>query len=271
MLDKPCADLLPRVQQAIDLRKTDAPSAFTEFQTLSDQGSPDAMLQLAWCYQVGAGTGRDSTQADKWYRCAYEMGSEDIKQDVRLYRAIATEKSEPANAFAELATLSHEGHPPSMVRLAHCYQYGIGTHPDIVLAEAWYRRAFEAGSGRAKRRALYYLGRLYLVQNDFHKARDMFAVGAELNDPPALYQLGRLYWFGRGLKSQPSEARVLFERASKLGHLLARRNLAIMLLSGRFGVFNFVKGLCMFPGTMLKGMVVAYRSFDLDIPDERLM
>lgn len=264
-------DLLPRVHQAIALQRTDPTSAFRELQALSKQGCPEGMLQLAWCYQVGQGTKIDSVQAEMWYRRAQEKGSEDVKRQVRLYHAIALQKLEPVRAFAELNTLSQEGHPASMVSLARCYQYGIGTPIDTIKAETWYRHALETGSGRTKRRALYYLGRLYLNQKNYAKAREMFAAGVELNDPPALYNLGRIYWRGLGIKAKPSEARVLFERASELGHLLARRNLAVLLMSGRFGVFNFIKGLYMMPKVIHGVLVVAYRSFDLDIPDERLM
>lgn len=264
-------DSLLRLNRAFELQISDPVYAFREFQALSDQGDPYAMLQLAWCYQKGIGTTRDTILSEKWYSHAIEIGPENVKKDARLYQAIALESIDSARAFAEVQSLSQEGHPASMVKLGRYYQDGIGIPADATLAEAWYRRAFETGSGRAKKRAIYYLGHLYLAQNDFDNAFKIFTEGAELNDPVAIYHLGRMYWLGTGIKSQPAEARLLFERASNLGHLLARRNLAILLMSGRFGVLNILKGLCMLPLALLKGVIVIYKSLGYKIKDERIM
>ncbi len=190
---------------------------------------------------------------------------------LRLQQAYALRETDPARAFEEYRTLSADGYPDAMMQLAWCYQEGIGTVTNMSLAELWFRRAYEKGTDRAKRQAIYYLGRYYLMQKDYSKARDIFSIGDAINYSPATYHLGRLYWRGIGVKKQPSEARMLFERASKQGHLLAKRNLAILLMSGRFGIWNIFRGLYLLFQSFKEFSTVQYKVLCDGSEDERVM
>lgn len=164
---------------------------------------------------------------------------------LRVSQAYALRKTDPLRAFEEFSALADEGCPDGMLQLAWCYERGVGTAPNLELTELWYRRAYETGAERVKMHALIYLGRFYLLQKDFAKAHEIFSAGATINYPPAIYQLGRLYSHGLGVERDPSKALLLFERASKEGNLLARWSMAILLMSGRFGVSNIGRGMCL--------------------------
>jgi len=190
---------------------------------------------------------------------------------LRVRQAHALRETDPVRAFEEFRALSDQGYPDGMLQLAWCYEEGIGTTPDMALAKMWYGRAYETGSEEVKKQATIYLGRFYLRQKDFAKAYEIYSAGAVLNYSPAIYNLGRLYWHGLGVKKQPREARKLFERASKQGHLLAKRNLAVLLMSGRFGIFNIATGLYLLLQSIKEIWVVADKSLSDEHQDERIM
>ncbi len=260
-----------RYQKASDLLEVNPVLAFEEFSTLADEGNPDSMLQLALCYQYGIGVEADDNLAELWCRNAYVAGGGDIKKQaeenlfwLRLKKASALRLEEPSRVFEEYRQLSDEGYPDAMLQLAWCYEKGIGTRSNKALSEAWYRRAYEVGTERVKKLAIYYLGWFYLRGGDFVKAREIFNLGAEMDYPTAIFRLGWLYKRGDGVKKDLIKARALFERAACLGHILAKRDLAAMLMSGRFGILNAIKGFVLFFRTFKEVVRFSRRGGDVD-------
>lgn len=74
-----------RFDHACEIRKEAPESAFEVFRQLSEEGFPPAMPQLAWCYNKGIGATRDLLQAETWYQCAIEKGSEQVKHEAEKY------------------------------------------------------------------------------------------------------------------------------------------------------------------------------------------
>lgn len=65
-----------RIQYAYNIRRTDPAESFREYLALAEQGSVWSMATLGGLFKSGTGTPLDLVQAEKWYRLAYEGGSD---------------------------------------------------------------------------------------------------------------------------------------------------------------------------------------------------
>ncbi len=249
---------LEQLHQAYAVRETNPMHAFKQFKTLAEKGSPQAMLQLGWAYQKGIGVPTSMVQAEHWFRLAYEKGPADVKRqaaDFLVNQAYAIQNTNPVRAYEQFKMLAEKGAPQAMFQLGWAYQKGIGVPTSMVQAEHWFRLAYEKGLTDDKKVAALFLGKLFLVQNAYAKAHEMFASGAAMDYPPAIYRLARLYRDGLGVDKQPDKARELFEKASALGNVFARKSLALQLLSGQFGFLNIFRGF----GLLLHSLMDACR------------
>jgi hypothetical protein len=107
------------IYQAHDLLKTDPAESFRQFLALAERGSVWSMADVGNMFEHGKGTARDLAQAEKWYRRAYEAGSDygliwlgHLYQELRQY-----EKAQDVyRAGVE------RGLVPAMLRLASSYR-----------------------------------------------------------------------------------------------------------------------------------------------------
>lgn len=81
----------------------------------------------------------------------------------RFTRALQLKKRHPADAISEFKILASEGSIPSMLQLGWAYYKGDGASEDLDEAEAWYRKAMEAGSLYAS----YRVGAVLKRKGDF--------------------------------------------------------------------------------------------------------
>ncbi len=152
-------------------------------------------------------------------------------------------QSEPnSETIKLLEDLANRGSLMSMIYIAWAYEKGSGVLVDDNQVVLWYRRAINNGSDLAT----YYLGHFYLKKKDYIQAKDVFSIGALRDYSPSMYCLGCMHLEGTGCKKNENEALILFKKASKLGHVFAKRSLAGMYLSGKYGLVNMVNGLLLF-------------------------
>jgi len=170
--------------------------------------------------------------------------------------------TEPARALVELKALAARGSVVSMLYIADAYRKGRGTAVEIYEAKDWYTRAMQSGSVTG----CYELGRIYYEQRNYSKAEEAFRQGESKNHAPSIHMLGLMHLKGIGVEKNRDKARELFEKASSLGHVFAKRNLAILLMTGRYGASQFVRGLTLFV-TGIKHLLAVVVS---DRYDERL-
>ena len=165
-----------------------------------------------------------------------------------------------SGAHAELIRRYQEsaesGDVDSRVFIGWIYSRGGGDVPcDYAKAKEWLQGAVEAGSADA----LYILGTIDYQLGDVKKAIDKFNSAAEEGYSAAYYQLGKMYQAGFGVARDPGKAYEFFQKGSELGHIFARRELAIILLKGYQGLINIPRGLLLFLWNIIYGTYVAIR------------
>ena len=175
--------------------KTDPVRAFRGYAISAMMGCAPAMLKLAECYALGIGTKRDRSQAFSFYQKSADAGLEE--------------------AYFPLGV---------------CYSRGVGVAFDFDMAVKNLTRAYKNGEERAKRELvrLYenkkrHLGdKLYsqamrLIYNKkFGEAVKVLTVAIDFKHPKAIYTLGCLYEFGRGVACDKRYAYDLYNAAERL-------------------------------------------------------
>jgi len=156
----------------------------------------------------------------------------------RLNRAAALLVTSPAQALTELQELAENGSVLSMVYLGHAFRNGTGTPIDLGKSEQWYRRAADAGSALAAG----ILGAYYFDIKQYARAEEFFKMSADRGYLPGMFRLATLYLDEAVIDPQPQKARELLERASALGHAVAKRRLAGLLARGGFGLVQRIRG-----------------------------
>ncbi len=174
---------------------TDPERAFRGYAISAMMGCVPAMLKLAECYALGIGTPIDRSLAFDYYKRSAEAGLE-------------------------------AAHFP----LGICYSRGVGVAFDFDMAVKNLTRAFKNGDDRAKKELvrLYenkkrHLGnKLYsqamrlIYQRKFSEAAKILTVAIDFKHPKAIYTLGCLYEFGRGVECDRRYAYDLYNAAEKM-------------------------------------------------------
>ena len=155
-----------------------------------------------------------------------------------LRAAYAKFATSPETAVRELEALANEGSLMSMVYIADAYQKGKGVTKDLSEYESWLEKAMKAGSSYAG----YMLGRLHLRNRNYIRAKEVITVSASMNFLPSIVLLGQMYQKGNGVAVDYQKARQLFEESYTQGHLYSTKFLAKILLSGKFGLIQWLRG-----------------------------
>jgi TPR repeat protein len=106
----------------------------------------------------------------------------------------------------------------------------------------------QAAAERGDAEALFQLGRIYWygkqVPKDQKKAVEYYRQAAEKNHPDALAGLGSAYGLGQGVDQKDEQAAAgYFRRAAELGSAVGQMNLGTMLISGQSVEKNTEEGL----------------------------
>jgi TPR repeat protein len=183
------------INSASPVSQDEAFNAFRSFAIATAMGESRAPRYLAICYAHGFGTERDRASAFYWFKEAYDRAD-----------------------------------PESYLPLARCYTDGFGTNRNYKKATAAIKAAMARGikGAEAELNAIYrqkmnkLVRRLYstsmrlIHQKKFCEAVKMLSSFEALCYPKAIYTLGCLYEFGRGVeKSDRSKADNYYELACR--------------------------------------------------------
>jgi TPR repeat protein len=158
---------------------------------------------------------------------------------VAISRAYDLLKTDPAESFRQFLALAEGGSVWSMANVGYLFQYGPGIAPDLVQAENWYLRAYQAGSDYA----LIWLGDLYQKSRRYEQAQAVFRTGVERSFVPAMFRLAWSYWSSPDWPQRRDEAMALLERGAAAGDFSAKRFLAAAKMRGRFGLRHIPDGI----------------------------
>ncbi len=242
-------------------------------QRAAEAGHSDAQLDLGYYHATGElGLVEDSTLAFQWYGRAAEQGNAWALFNIANYYRDGTvvehnlaeakgyyKRSIAAGylgAYCELGKLYRDvdnnldlalenfklGAAQREVgcELALGYSYEKNLN-DLTQAHSWYQKAAEQGSSTA----LFNLGLIYHygrgVVKDIPKAIEFYVKSAELGDDTAWLNLAIIYDFGQGVGADHALALKYYQRAADLGNGQAQSNLGFMYEVGKGVAVDAVK------------------------------
>jgi TPR repeat protein len=128
----------------------------------------------------------------------------------------------------------------SAVYIGWAYRTGGGLETDLAKAEVWFRRGSESGSAIAS----FHLGMLFRNSNRYTEAISEFGRYSDVF-PASMYRIGSMFYNGEGVAVDKIKAAALWKRASEMGHVYAKRNVAFLLIRGHFGPGKIPEGASM--------------------------
>ncbi len=193
-------------------------------------------------YSFGYGVEQDDGKAAQWYEKAgnnpfafYSLGV--------LYRRGQGVEQDAEKAFAlfmKAATHSTKPNTYAQYELGKMYQEGIGTAASPSDAEKWYRKAYQGFLAMEQRMAddklCYRLGQMNLTgtgtEASLQKAEKYFEKAAALDNPDAMFGLGKLYLNSAYERYDVAKAVDFLLKAAKGGHSQAQYHLGKLFLTG---------------------------------------
>jgi len=147
----------------------------------------------------------------------------EVEPDLEAFKAAkALMKDRELSGIDELTRLAERGSILSMLEIGRAYYSGTGVLKDYAHSEEWFRRAANARSVLGH----YYLG---LVQKKTARVVDAIAsfnFSASRGYGPALYELGKIYFYGEGVTKDSRLASQYLAKASQAGMVHATALLA---------------------------------------------
>ncbi len=117
--------------------------------------------------------------------------------------------------------------------LARMFELGLGVEVDDLAAVRLYRQTAQSGYAQSLNRLalMHFRGELGVAQ-DFVQARDYFSLAAKAGDKNAQFNLGKLYFEGKGTDKNLDQALALYRQAAAQDHILALNTLGALYKKG---------------------------------------
>lgn len=148
-------------------------------------------------------------------------------------------ETDPVAAFQGYRALAEKGCVHAMIWLGNSYRYGLGTEPNFEKAYDSYSVAMAEGSWIATRD----IAGLLFNNGNFAECEEILEEGIECDFIPAYFWLA---WY-RIQRSDTQDtfntARPLLEHAAAAGHPHAEKYLAVLMVTGKFGIRKIPRGL----------------------------
>lgn len=235
------------------------------YRKAAEQGSNSAKYRLGLCYYDGTGVTKNHAEAVKLFKEATQTKYPDT--DALYALGICYYNGEGARKdYVEAMRLFQKAadryNAKAQQKLGDCYYYGYGVIQDYHEAAVWYKKASDAGLAQAteslKRAnemisymtqadnaqnhsknignsdvsALNHQGIIYLNDNNYAEAYNCFKKAAEQGNSAAQFNLGIMYYDGKGVKKNIAEAIKWTRRSAEQGFAEAQFNLGIYHYNG---------------------------------------
>ena len=206
------------------------PQAFNMFMNAARGGSVDGIFLVGLMRQEGLGCEADPVEA---YNCFDLIAHR--ADDPRGYHYMGLARLQGNGCRQDemlgklyLDTAAAMGYASSYYLLAICYMQGYGCEPDSAKTISCLEQAVAGGNVQA----MNLLGDIYEEEEDFDKAVRYYQMGADLNNPEAICNLGYCYEKGQGVILSFKKATELYRQAAAMNHPRATRMLAACYLEG---------------------------------------
>ena len=238
--------------------------AFDMFVKAANDGSPDAMHQVAVMYRDGVGTPKDLKKMEEYFLKAYEMGF--VASMVTLGDVYAQGKLLPKDdekAFGCYLKAAELGDANSMYKVANMYREGTGVSVSKDSSDYWYGQytksnyfwhwMWAADYTRSMNDCTPTISEIYDNASDVnnpwamgnsisHKIANGESVDdlmermrfrAVNNNTDAIKRMGNFYYDGVGVKKDYAEAIKWYEKAASLGDSWSKNRLGEMYRDGK--------------------------------------
>lgn len=169
------------------------------FTRAASSGLWTAEYNIGLMYLRGLGTTMNLAEAERWLRKADRHGVKLAKSALGLLFLGSLDPRRKSEGFEFLRKAAKEGDADGRDNLAYCYEFGIGTAPDLQAAVSLYRQAAKAGNPDA----MHSLGLLYSsgkgVQRNPSEAFKWMKRACDAGDAPSCWGLGKMYLTGEGV------------------------------------------------------------------------
>jgi len=165
-------------------------------------------------------------------------------------------------ALEKYLLVAEAGSIEAQLLVGWIYQVGRGVEKNLNESHYWFLKAIESNAPEAQ----FYLGRLYEQERKYQEAINCFRKSAMQNYLPSIYQMGTMYALGKGVVRNKEEAYKHYEQAANLGHLMAQREVGIMMVKGHRGVKKIPQGIL----TLMRIPYKVVRLALKNIEDDRL-
>lgn len=165
--------LCKQYMNGTDGREVNTRKGLYWLQKAVDQGNPEAIMLLGYCYQTGKGVEKQPYKAENLFKAAAEAGNAygcyyyalSLK-DRKLHKQPDYEE-----AFVWMQKAVEQAYPPeSYAELAAFYRYGIGVEVDYFKAEQYYRKGIHTKAWK------------YALTNYIHMSDDVLALEDDSSD-----------------------------------------------------------------------------------------
>lgn len=161
------------------------------------------------------------------------------------------EQKRYAEAIKIYEDRANAGDSHSQAFLGWMYFEGSGVAKDVERAFAWFNRAASLGS----KEGAFYAGRAAMSLGRYDEAIKSFQAAARQEYGPALLWLGLIYTRGLGVGVDFDKGVEYLRRSEKTGNRFAQREIALLMLRGKFGVSKVPLGLLLLPFAIIAGVV----------------
>ncbi len=171
--------------------------------------NPDAMQELAFCYEKGIGTKQNNDNAFFWYRKAADRGNiESINSIGDCYSNVIGVPINYNKAFSWYEAAADQGLTLAMCHLADCYFNARGVKENLERVYYWIEKA----ARKDDTEAMFRLGQLYFkgiyIEQSHEEAVHWFSKATLRKHHEAMTAFGECYLRGYGIKGKKIEEAV---------------------------------------------------------------
>jgi len=222
----------------------DYAAAVQWYQRAAEQGDANAQNNLALMYVNGCGVEKNNEAALQWFQKAAAQGHAKAKEmaqrlgqqtvNERFAKALEALKAKDYTTALQLFTeLAEQGDAAAQYNVGLMYCYGNGTDQNFEKAQEWFWKAAAQGDEKAKemvqRLEQQTVNEKFAKAAEAYNAKDyetalpLFTELAEQGVTDAQYNVGLMYYCGKGTAKDLDQALLWLQKAAAQDHEKAKK------------------------------------------------